>query len=210
MKKLVLALLLLLGASGLAAVEPAYVYQAGPSYFYHPSWIGAPPASTSVDALLYLSGAPTGVEYSVYSSSSLPIYVTGAATLASTLAVTGTVTHSGTVKSAQVELAVANVTGADDGAGTKPAVAIPITAPVATCTCNDATGCAASIAEPTPTSGYARVLTIVSAGTGNCEVADSSGVVELPGGTTIALGPNDTLSLIYANSTWLYTATGNN
>ncbi len=73
------------------------------------------------------------------------------------------------------ERAVTNVTVADDAAGTKPTGAIPITTDFATCTCNDATGCTMSIAEPTPTAGYGRSLTIVSIGTGNCEFGESSG-----------------------------------
>lgn len=98
------------------------------------------------------------------------------------------------------EFKVASVTVADDGAGTKPAGAIPITAPIALCECNDATGCTMSIAEPTVTSGYGRYLTIISTGTGNCEFADSAGVLELSG--AVVLDAPDVLSLVYANSAW--------
>lgn len=118
------------------------------------------------------------------------------------------VTSPKTSFSAAVEYKITDVTVADDAAGTKPAGVIPITTPVVTCTCNDATGCTMSIAEPTPTSGYARFLTIVSAGTGNCEFADSAGVVELSAAFTA--GVADTLQLVYANSAWHEVARSNN
>lgn len=98
------------------------------------------------------------------------------------------------------EEAVTNVTVADDGAGTKPAGAIPITTNFATCTCNDATGCAMTIAEPTPTAGYGRLLVVASIGTGNCEIADSSGVVEL--GTTLVVEPTSTATFAYVGAAW--------
>lgn len=106
------------------------------------------------------------------------------------------------------EYKVTNVTVADDGAGTKPAGAIPITTDFATCTCNDATGCTMSIAEPTPTSGYGRSLTIVSAGTGNCEFADSAGVTEI--GSAVVLEPTSVLGLVYANAAWHRATTADN
>lgn len=102
------------------------------------------------------------------------------------------------------ERATANVTVADDAAGTKPTGAIPITTDFATCTCNDATGCTMSIAEPTPTAGYARELNVVSIGTGNCEIADSSGVVEL--GTTLVIEPTSSARFVYLNSAWYNTS----
>jgi len=107
-----------------------------------------------------------------------------------------------------VEYKITDVTVADDSGGTKPAGVIPITGPIATCTCNDATGCTMSVAEPTPTAGYARFLTIVSAGTGNCEFADSAGVIELTG--ALVAGPADVLQLVYANSAWHEVARANN
>ena len=67
-----------------------------------------------------------------------------------------------------------------------------------------------SIAEPTPTAGYARYLTIVSTGTGNCEFADSNGVLDLTGGSALVAGPGDVLHLIYANSGWLEIIRANN
>lgn len=102
------------------------------------------------------------------------------------------------------ERKVTNVTAADDGAGTKPAIAIPITTDFATCTCNDATGCTATIAEPTPTSGYGRSLTVVSIGSGNCEFADSAGVLEI--GTTVVLEPTSAMTFAYLNSSWYNTS----
>lgn len=95
-----------------------------------------------------------------------------------------------------IERKVTNVTVADDAGGTKPTGAIPIITDFATCTCNDATGCTMSVAEPTVTSGYARSLTIVSIGTGNCEFATSAGVIQLSGAAV--LEPLSTLSLVYA------------
>lgn len=95
---------------------------------------------------------------------------------------------------------VVNVTVADDAAGTKPTGAIPITGDSATCTCNDATGCTMSIAEPTVAAGYYRNLQILSKGTGNCEFADSAGVLEI--GTTVVLEPTSVLTLVYMNSAW--------
>lgn len=106
------------------------------------------------------------------------------------------------------ERAVTNVTVADDAAGTKPTGAIPITTDFATCTCNDATGCTMSIAEPTPTAGYGRSLTIVSIGTGNCEFAESSGVTEI--GAALVLEPTSTATYVYANAAWHLTATADN
>ena len=103
---------------------------------------------------------------------------------------------------------VVNVTMADDAAGTKPTGAIPITGDSATCTCNDATGCTMSIAEPTVTSGYGRSLTIVSIGTGNCEFAESSGVTEI--GSALVLEPTSTATYAYANAAWHLTATTDN
>lgn len=99
-----------------------------------------------------------------------------------------------------VEQVTANVTVADDAAGTKPAAVIPITGPIATCTCNDATGCTASVAEPTPTAGYGRFLTVISIGTGNCEFDDADGVLEV--GTSVVLEPTSVIQLVYHNAAW--------
>jgi hypothetical protein len=107
-----------------------------------------------------------------------------------------------------IERAVTNVTVADDAAGTKPAGVTPITTDFATCTCNDATGCTMSVAEPTPTAGYGRTLTIVSAGTGNCEYADSAGVTEI--GSAVVLEPTSVLALVYANAAWHRLSTADN
>lgn len=104
------------------------------------------------------------------------------------------------ILSGVIEREVTNVTVADDAAGTKPAAVIPITSDYVTCTCNDATGCAASVAEPTVTSGYGRELKILSKGTGNCEFTDSAGVLEV--GTTVVLEPTSVLTLVYANAAW--------
>lgn len=41
-------------------------------------------------------------------------------------------------------------------------------------------------------------------------ITDSAGVVELPGGATVTLGPWDTLSLIYTNDRWVTLAQSNN
>lgn len=41
-------------------------------------------------------------------------------------------------------------------------------------------------------------------------ITDTAGVVELPGGATVTLGPWDTLSLIYANDRWVTLAQSNN
>ena len=106
------------------------------------------------------------------------------------------------------ERKVTNVTVADDAAGTKPTGAIPITTDFATCTCNDATGCTMSIAEPTVMSGYGRSLTILSIGTGNCEFADSSGVTEI--GSALVLEPTSTATYAYANAAWHLTASTDN
>lgn len=110
--------------------------------------------------------------------------------------------------SGAIERAVTNVTVADDAAGTKPAGVTPITTDFATCTCNDATGCTMSVAEPTPTTGYGRSLTIVSAGTGNCEYADSAGVTEI--GAAVVLEPTSVLTLVYANAAWHRLSTADN
>lgn len=107
-----------------------------------------------------------------------------------------------------IERAVTDVTVADDAAGTKPAGVTPITTDFVTCTCNDATGCTMSVAEPTPTSGYGRSLTIVSSGTGNCEYADSAGVLEI--GAAVVLEPTSVLQLVYANAAWHRVATADN
>lgn len=103
---------------------------------------------------------------------------------------------------------VTNVTVADDAAGTKPAGVTPITSDFATCTCNDATGCTMSVAEPTVASGYGAVLTIISAGTGNCEFADSAGVTEI--GSAVVLEPTSVLSLVYSGSAWHRLSTADN
>lgn len=95
---------------------------------------------------------------------------------------------------------VTNVTTADDAAGTKPAIVIPITSDSVTCTCNDATGCAATIAEPTPTATYSRFLYITSVGTGNCEFADVAGVTETGG--AVVLEPTSVIAFTYVNSAW--------
>ena len=104
------------------------------------------------------------------------------------------------VNSGQSVPSVANVTVADDAGGTKPAGAIPVTADIATCTCNDATGCAMTVAEPTVASGRGRYLTVLSVGTGNCEIADSSGVIEL--GATLVLEPTSTAFFAYSGTSW--------
>lgn len=102
--------------------------------------------------------------------------------------------------SGNYEYKVTSVTVADDAAGTKPAGVIPITTDIALGICNDATGSTLTITEPTVTSGYGRRLTLISTGTGNCELADSAGVLELSGAAV--LEPNSTLSLVYANAAW--------
>lgn len=106
------------------------------------------------------------------------------------------------------ERKVTNVTVADDAAGTKPTGAIPITTDFATCTCNDATGCTMSVAEPTVTSGYGRTLVITSIGTGNCEFADSAGVTEI--GDAVVLEPTSELILHYVNAAWHRGSTADN
>lgn len=103
---------------------------------------------------------------------------------------------------------VTNVTVADDGAGTKPAGVTPITSDIATCTCNDATGCTMSVAEPTVASGYGAFLTIISTGTGNCEFADSAGVIEI--GSAVVLEPTSVLPLVYSGSAWHRLSTADN
>mgnify|MGYP001493327774 CR=1 FL=1 len=128
----------------------------------------------------------------------LPVSTTGSAALAATVKLAITTPLLST--SGVIERNVANVTGADDAAGTKPAVAIPLTTDFATCTCNDATGCTATIAEPTPTAGYGRSLTVVSIGTGNCEFADVPGAQEV--GTTLVVEPTSVITFVYLNSAW--------
>jgi hypothetical protein len=107
-----------------------------------------------------------------------------------------------------IEHKVTNVTVADDAGGTKPTGAIPVTTDYATCTCNDATGCTMSIAEPTVTVGYGRLLVIASVGTGNCEFADSAGVTEI--GAALVLEPTSTATYAYLNAAWHLIATTDN
>lgn len=130
-----------------------------------------------------------------------PVQVATAST--SMLATTPKYSFSGVI-----ERKVTDVTVADDAAGTKPAGVTPITTDFVTCTCNDATGCTMSVAEPTVTSGYGRTLTIVSAGTGNCEYADSAGVTEIGG--AVVLEPTSVLALVYANAAWHRLSTADN
>ena len=110
--------------------------------------------------------------------------------------------------SGNYEYSVATVTVADDAAGTKPAGVITILTDIVLGACNDATGSTLTITEPTVTSGYGRRLTLISTGTGNCELADSAGVLELSG--ALVLEPNSTLSLVYANAAWHQVATTDN
>lgn len=184
MKKLLLVLtLVLLAVSPLAAQD---------------WWQWAPFPACSNGQLWVWSSSVGGMTCAAQSTLVVPAYAPLAAPAFTSSISVATV----------IERKVTNVTVADDAAGTKPAGAIPITTDFATCTCNDATGCTMSIAEPTPTSGYGRSLTIVSTGTGNCEFADSAGVTEI--GAAVVLEPTSVLDLVYVNAAWHRVSTADN
>lgn len=149
------------------------------------------------------SASAQDYNYTATGTSTLTAPVFAVAASTSALVTTPKLSVSG-----QYEFAVTNVTVADDAAGTKPAGVTPITTPYATCTCNDATGCTMSIAEPTVTAGYGRSLTIVSIGTGNCEYADSAGVTEI--GAALVLEPTSTAVYAYINAAWHLVSTADN
>lgn len=92
------------------------------------------------------------------------------------------------------------VTVADDGAGTKPASTLTISSSLMLYACNDATGVTVTVSETGAQEGSRS--TIVGTGTGNCEFADSAGVLELSAGTACTMGSTETLSVVYANSAW--------
>jgi hypothetical protein len=152
-------------------------------------------------ATMVLTAPVSSIVASTSMTTTSPIQVATAST--SMLATTPKYSISGVY-----ERKVTDVTVADDAAGTKPAGVTPITTDYVTCTCNDATGCTMSVAEPTVTSGYGRSLTIVSSGTGNCEYADSAGVTEI--GAAVVLEPTSVLNLVYANAAWHRLSTADN
>lgn len=55
---------------------------AGPIGSSSPLWLGTAPSGTATDAWLYMTGQPSGFEYSLYSGSTLPSYFAGDLTIA--------------------------------------------------------------------------------------------------------------------------------
>jgi len=95
---------------------------------------------------------------------------------------------------------VTTQTVADDGAGTAASFTITATRGALQVTCNDTHGCAATMSETGMTTGDILYVENVSANT--VTIADSSGVVETTGGTSISLGQYETAGLIYLSDRW--------
>jgi len=98
MKKVIFAMVLLLVASVAVAQETwqsatargvekpvgnrVYNLFRGPMGLQSPLWLGSAPTGTSTDAWIYNTGTPSGFEYFMYSTSSLPTYLSGDLTVA--------------------------------------------------------------------------------------------------------------------------------
>lgn len=104
--------------------------------------------------------------------------------------------------------AMQTVTVASNGAGTAATGTVTPTSNNIRLQCNDTDGCTMSMSETGAQTGILVVM--VNNTTNSMTFADSSGVLELPGGTSIVLGQNDVLAVFYQNSTWLHAFSSNN
>ncbi len=104
----------------------------------------------------------------------------------------------------------------DDAGGTKPAITLTPRSTQERCACNDATGCTVTLGEGTP-SGFAPIAdgmwtTLTSTGTGNCELADTSGLTELSAGFVMggSAAGYDSITLDYVVDRWVERGRSNN
>lgn len=104
--------------------------------------------------------------------------------------------------------AMQTVTVASNGSGTAATSTVTATSCNIRLQCNDTDGCTLSMSE---TGAQTGMLVVMVNNTSNAiTFADSSGVLELPGGTSIVLGINDILAVFYQNSTWSHAFSSNN
>ena len=188
--RVLVAIALLLFTGGLLAppaeaVQPAYRYTTGPTFSSWPVWIGSQPTSTSYDALLYVAGTPTGIEYSLYSSSTLPSLFAG--NLAAKV-VQPTILTVATLPTCNAALfgAIASIT---DGAGATDCTTGASTTDVA-CECNGSAW-AARYTGAADTSAYvlktaAAQQSVTASGAGND--------VTLTASDDVILAPTDALT----------------
>jgi hypothetical protein len=92
---------------------------------------------------------------------------------------------------------------ADDGAGTHAAMTLNLAdSNHITATCNDATGCTATITETS--AANAMPVRIVCAGTGaHTDFADSAGVLELVGGAAFECAPMMSMTVYHNGTAWV-------
>lgn len=97
--------------------------------------------------------------------------------------------------------AMQTVTVADNGGGTAATGTVTPSSNNIRLQCNDTNGCTMSMSETGAQTGM--IVVIVNNTTNTATFADSSGVLELAGGASFAMGQNDVLTIFYQNSTWL-------
>lgn len=131
--------------------------------------------------------------------------ITGALTCSSTLG-SGAIVSTAGVTGTMFTSTAQTVTVADSGNGSAATGTITPTSSVVIVVCNDSDGCTMTMGEGSAATGQRVTIVNTSANTAN--FADSSGVSELAG--AFAMGQYDTLSIVYAGSTWIETGRSNN
>jgi len=95
---------------------------------------------------------------------------------------------------------------ADNGSGTRASATLTPASSLIRCSCADPDGCDVTLSETNALDG--QELRIVNSGTNVCSFAEAAGVTELAGSAD--LGPQDSLSLIYASDRFVELARSNN
>jgi hypothetical protein len=96
---------------------------------------------------------------------------------------------------------VSSQTCASNGGGTASSVTVTVLLSYVALTQNDADGCAITLSETGARDG--ALLTIVNISSNSATIADSSGVQELYGGTTITLAQYSSAAFIYRSDRWV-------
>lgn len=117
-------------------------------------------------------------------------------------------TSGGVSTSDYFRSAMQTVTVASNGAGTAATGTVTPTTNNIRLQCNDTDGCTMSMSETGAQTGI--MVTIVNNTSNTATFADSSGVLELAGGASFAMGINDALTIFYQNSTWLEVSRSDN
>jgi hypothetical protein len=116
------------------------------------------------------------------------------------------VTEQGDVYQLGRSISTSTLTVADSGDGSAAAGTVTPSADVVVVTCSDSDGCTMTMSETGAITGSRITITNTSANTAT--FADSAGVSEIAG--SFAAGQYDTITLVYAGSTWIEVSRSNN